>query len=375
MFILLGIFAFFTVVQLVFILFIFTKVVNFSIQNPTHDDTSLEGVSVVIAAWNELENLQQLLPILDSQDHPKFEIIIMDDRSWDGSFDFLNQELSAFKHARFIRIDETPNHISSKKYALSRGIMAAQYDIVLLTDADCRPTSEQWIRTMQHSLEADKDIVLGASPYYELTGFLNKAIRFETFYTALQYLSLALAGAPYMGVGRNLMYRKHIFVENKGFAEHNKVIGGDDDLFINRVATSHNTAVCMHPDAATYSFPKETFKEWLHQKRRHLSVGKFYAFKNRFTLGLLSMSQIGFWVFFGVLFGLNLFNIPFIWYVLGIFALRFLSHWIVLNLANNKLYKQTASWSLPVFDFLFTIYYFCMGILVVFTKKKKLKWR
>jgi hypothetical protein len=80
------------------------------------------------------------------------------------------------------------------------------------------------------------EIVIGYGAYNKRPGLLNKIIRFETFHSALQYLSFALAGTPYMGVGRNLSYKKDVFLRNKGFSSINHIPGGDDDLFINKVA-------------------------------------------------------------------------------------------------------------------------------------------
>jgi hypothetical protein len=119
-------------------------------------------------------------------------------------------------------------------------------------------------------------------------GALNKIIRFDTFHTALQYLSYALAGQPYMGVGRNLSYKKAVFLRNKGFSAINHVPGGDDDLFINKVATKENTAIVIDKDTFTLSDPKKNFGEWFRQKARHYTTAKYYKPRHKFLLGLYS---------------------------------------------------------------------------------------
>src|SRR5690242_2944117 len=100
--------------------------------------------------------------------------------------------------------------IAGKKFPLSMGIKSARYEIVLLTDADCVPASEFWMQKMQDGYYDNKQIVLGYGAFHKKPGMLNKLIRFETFHSALQYLSFALAGLPYMGVGRNLSYKKEL---------------------------------------------------------------------------------------------------------------------------------------------------------------------
>ena len=178
------------------------------------------------------------------------------------------------------------------------GIKEALYEIVLLTDADCVPASEFWMQKMQDGYRNGIEVVLGYSPYKKSPGFLNKIIRFDTFHTALQYLSYALAGLPYMGVGRNLSYKKDVFLRNKGFSAINHVAGGDDDLFINKVATKDNTAVVIDPDTFMLSEPKKTFAEWFRQKSRHYTTAKYYKPRHKLLLGLYSATHFLFYPLF-----------------------------------------------------------------------------
>jgi hypothetical protein len=110
------------------------------------------------------------------------------------------------------------------------------------------------------------------------------------------YLTLALAGFPYMGVGRNLGYRKSFFLDKKGFSKILRIVGGDDDLFVNRYAMKNNTTPVIHPDAVVFSEPKKSFKEYVVQKIRHLSVGKKYKTKHKTILGIYTISKLLFWL-------------------------------------------------------------------------------
>jgi glycosyltransferase involved in cell wall biosynthesis len=359
-------------VQLYFILFVFNKInrVDVDAKSPTKPF----GITVIVCAWNELENLKELLPQLNNQDYKTFEVIIVDDRSWDGSYDYLLMECTEYQKVRFLRIEKTPDHLSSKKYALTLGIKSAKYDTVLLTDADCRPQSNQWIKEMAACMTSEKEIVLGFSPYFKSKGFLNNLIRYETFITALQYFSFALVGVPYMGVGRNLMYRKSLFLKNKGFAKHTNIVGGDDDLFMNDVATAENTAICLNPDAFMYSVPKTTWETWYRQKTRHLSVSKYYKLQNKILLGGLATTQIFAWLTFLIL-------IPFLWYnpliylMLTIFLTRLVAQWIVFKKANHKLDKTLETLTLPFWDGIFTLYFLIMGVNNFIPRRRRMRWR
>jgi hypothetical protein len=218
-----------------------------------------------------------------------------------------------------IELTQEAKMIIGKKFPLSMGIKSAKHEIVLLTDADCLPASEFWISKMQQCFDDTTEIVLGYGAYHKKKGLLNKLIRWETFHTAIQYLSYALAGQTYMGVGRNLSYKKTIFFRHKGFSAHNQIASGDDDLFIKSAATKTNTRINIDPDSFTLSDPPKTFKEWVRQKSRHLSTGKYYKPIHKFLLGLYSLSHFLFYPLFVT--SLILAN----WqYVLILFGVRFL---------------------------------------------------
>jgi len=363
-------------------------------------DEKLPPVSIIIAASNELENLKELLPILDQQDYPDFEILIADDRSSDGTYDYLLLNEDKLKHLSFLRVLDLPFHFTAKKYAVTMAVKKAKYEVLLFTDADCRPMGDQWIKTMVSQLTEGKEIVLGFSKYQYLPGRLNSLIRYETFQTALQYLSFALAGVPFMGVGRNLLYKKSLFWKNNGFTSHFGLLSGDDDLFINETATGKNVAVSISEEGYTESEPKKTWSEWFVQKRRHLSVGKKYKFRDKLNLGLLWFSGLTVWFSWIPVFFLNPdwyyapewsrisaewlkeFGLAH-WYpfndwmrlVLGVWALWLIIKWIVLAKANHKLGNTIKTWKIPYYDFMYAIYLLIFGIITIFSNPKKIRWK
>lgn len=256
-------------------------------------------VSVIICARDEDENLARNLPGVLVQNYPStYEVVAVNDNSLDDSKYILQELKKTFKSLNVIELTQEAKLIKGKKYPLSIGIKESRHEVLLLTDADCVPASEYWIQKMQDAYDDHIEIVLGYGAYHKRPGLLNKLIRFETFHTALQYLSYALAGVPYMGVGRNLSYKKGLFFRNKGFSSINHIPSGDDDLFINKVATRNNTAVIIDPEAVTRSAPKRTLKEWMRQKSRHYTTAKFYKPKHKFLLGLYAGTQFLFYPLF-----------------------------------------------------------------------------
>src|SRR5437868_4035888 len=267
-------FCFIVLIQLFYYSFFYTRVAFYKDQKK--EVSQQHPVSVIICARDEDENVARNLPGILVQDYPTtHEIIVVNDNSVDDTKYILAELQKTFKKLQIVELTQEAKMIAGKKFPLSIGIKEAKYEIVLLTDADCVPASEKWLFKMQNAFNNGIEIVLGYGAYTKSPGFLNKAIRFETFHTALQYLGYAMAGKPYMGVGRNLAYKKDVFFRNKGFSSINHIPSGDDDLFINRVATKNNTAVVIDPEAFTISRPKRTWKEWMKQKNRHYSTGKF----------------------------------------------------------------------------------------------------
>ncbi|MBC7568379.1 MAG: glycosyltransferase [Spirosoma sp.] len=369
-------------VQLIYILFVFSRTA-FHRRPATEPASALAPVTVVVCAYNERENLVELLPLLNEQDYPAFEVLVMDDRSTDGTDRFLEHDIAQLSRVRFIRIDREHEHITAKKYALTIALKKATYPTVLLIDADCRPASTSWLAQMTAPLvNPAKAIVLGFSPYEHRPGFLNLLIRAETLFTAVQYMSLSLAGRPYMGVGRNLAYRTKTFFDNRGFYTHKNVLGGDDDLFINEVATGRNTAVCLDPEAFTWSIPKETWAEWRVQKRRHLNVGQYYKRGNKIRLGLLTGSHVLSWLLALVAGGMLLIKeltasrfTASDWQLLlvatAVFAFRWLIFWGIVGRISYRL-SQTVHWAaVPFIDALLAAYYGMAGLKTLFRRKQK----
>jgi len=254
-----------------------------------------EAVSVIVCARNEVDNLLLNLPTLLVQDYPDYELIVVNDCSEDNSEDILKLFEQQYDHLKVVTIHKETSLAHSKKMALFVGIKAAKNELLLLSDADCATTSPQWINSMVSGFRKNTDFVLGYGAYLREKGLLNKYIRFDTMFIAMQYMGMAIAGAPYMGVGRNLAYRRSIFFENRGFGKHLNLQSGDDDLFINELARANNTSVVMDSDSFTRSIPAKSFSEFSKQKTRHLSTSSYYRSLSRFLLILEPFSRVLFY--------------------------------------------------------------------------------
>ncbi len=328
-------------------------------------------VSIIICAKDEAGNLAKFLPEIYRQNYPEFEVVLIDDRSIDDTFDVMQDFKERFPDkTRLVKVNFNDDERlrGNKKYALTLGIKAAKYPYLLFTDADCRPASANWIQQMVQKFSDSKQLVLGYGKYQAQTGFLNKLIRFETVQTALQYVSYALKGMPYMGVGRNLAYTKDLFMENNGFYSHLDILSGDDDLFVNEVATANNTAVCLHPDSFTISKPKQSFGDFVRQKRRHIGTAQYYRFKHRLLLAWYYLSLSGFW-----LTAIVLLPMPYQWQiVLGIVFVRLATAWYINYKVNKQLQEFGLNFWFPLLEISLMLTQFYIFILNLF--KKPVNW-
>ena len=346
------IFCLITLVQLFYQWFFFRHVSFF--KQPVKEKSQQHPVSVVVCARDDAASLARNLPGILVQNYPtSHESVIVNHNSQDETRYLLEEFKKTFKDLHIVNLEQEAKGIPGKKYPLSMGIKEAKHEIVLLTDADCVPASEFWLQKMQEGYEEGTEVVLGYGAYYKRPGFLNKLIRFETFHSALQYMSYAIAGMPYMGVGRNLSYKKTLFLRNKGFSSINHVTGGDDDLFINKVANGTNTKVVIDPEAFTLSEPKKTFSAWVRQKNRHFTTGKYYKPMHKFLLGLYAVSHFLFYpLFIGCL-------IFFDWRLAAVvFLVRLISQGYIYFRAMEKLDEKDLFawwWLLDIWMFIYYI--------------------
>jgi biofilm PGA synthesis N-glycosyltransferase PgaC len=305
-----------------------------------------EPVSVIICARNEAENLRKFLPAVLEQDYPTYEVIVVNDCSEDSSYNVLGEFITRYPHLRISSINKDPKFTHNKKFAQFIGIKAATNEILIFTDADCRPESNKWLSNLASNFTENTDIVLGYGGYLKEKGLLNMYIRFDSLFIALQYLGMAVRGIPYMGVGRNLSYRRSLFFKNKGFGNHNHLLSGDDDLFVNSLASNTNTGIEINPESFTRSVPSGTLIEFIKQKQRHFTTARFYKPLHILLLFLEPFSRVLFYILFWVL--VLSYDI---WpYIIAVFGVRLFVQTFVFALAGKKFNEKNLVFPMLIFD-------------------------
>ena len=361
------IFCIISFIQIFYYLFFFNRLAFYKPQQ--RSATQTHPVSVVICARDEAANLVANLPGSLVQSYSStHEVIVVNDNSYDESKYILEELKKQFKQLQVVELTQEAKMIPGKKFPLSIGIKTAKHEILLLTDADCVPASENWIKSMQGAYDDETEIVLGYGAYHKKKGLLNKIVRWETFHAAMQYFSFTLAGIPYMGVGRNLSYKKAVFFRHKGFSSHNNIPGGDDDLFINKAATRSNTRINLDKESFTLSKAADSWKQWRNQKTRHYTTSRYYKPRHKLLLALYSFSHF---LFYPVLAASIIF---YNWELaVSIFFLRLLIQSIVYIKAMKKLDERDLIPFFLFFDIWMFFYYLIFATSLI--KKPKPTWK
>lgn len=354
--------------QLCYYLFFFFRL-NF-VRGFSGMPTHLPPASIIICAKNEAQNLVQNLKVVLIQQYPQFEVVVVNDQSTDNTLDVLIEYYRRNPTLKLVNIPPDANKpYAGKKYALMKGLEVATFDTIVVTDADCRPQTTQWLAKLVGAYMGETKVVLGHSPYEKSKGFLNSIIRYENYMTALQYFGFAKAGLPYMGVGRNMSYKKEVLQGFKGYEKNKDLVTGDDDLLINAVATGKNTEVCIDKDAFMLTKAAPTFNEWLNQKRRHLRSGFKYKLHHQFLLFVFVLSNLLFYSTFIFL----LTQAAVLKLILAAFAITLLLKWLITFRVFKKLGVADLKWTQPVLDVIYVFYLVVIFFLLLL--KPKDNWR
>lgn len=358
-------FCFFAAIQLFYYLRFYLPVLFFKDIEPSETG----AISVIICARNEARNLEQNLKYILEQNYPNFEVIVVNDCSTDSTDDVLGDYLKKYNNLRTTSIPLDRKFSHGKKLALTIGVKSAKHNQLVFTDADCRPDSTNWLKLMSQGF-TNKEIVLSYGGFVREKTLLNNYIRYDALSIALTYLGFALAKTPYMGVGRNLAYKKDLFFKNKGFASNYGILSGDDDLFINEVANRTNTTIVINKDAFTRSTSQKTWSNFFNQKIRHLSSAGCYKSTHLFMLGIEPVSRAWFYVLLILLLSLKIHWIP----VVSIAGLRTITQLFIYSKAGKRFGEKNIWMTYIIFD-LYSLFFNFVTYCTLSIRRKYIRWK
>ena len=360
---LLTAFALATLIQVLYSWFFLARLAFYKAR-PTSSDWA--PVSVVLIASNRASDLRKNLGAFLNQDYPDFELVVVIDNSDDGSDELLEDMAREHANLKIVHLRQRLNWFSGRKFPLSLGIKSAKHDLILLSDPGCRPVSQNWISEMAAAYHAGQEIVLGYASYATRSS-INKWLRFTAFYDALFYLSAALSGLPFKGIGKNLSYTRQLFYASKGFSSHYTIRDGDDELFVNMTAKKTNARIQISEEARVVQVKKVSFAKWLSSEKSRLRIRRFFKFRHRLLIRAFSFSAFAFYGLFAVLLILQAPLIP----VFAIFALRFISIMLVFGFALKRLHEKNLLLLAPFFELFLIVIDAVLWFLLLFKPKRK----
>lgn len=308
---------------------------------------------MIIAAKNEAKYLSDCLQRIIDQNYPNYEVIIINDHSTDDTLTVARDFEQAHE---FVHVFD--NDGDGKKSAIKTGIHQAKNEFLLFTDADCQPVSDHWIGEMTRCFDQETSIVLGYSPYKFKKRPGNFLQQYETLLTACLYISAARLYKPYMAVGRNLAYRRSLFMASDQFGSHLDLLSGDDDLFVQQMGTQNNTKVCLSPRSFVRSEPTDGLQELFKQKRRHISTASSYQKGHQFLLALFHIARFA--TLSGFLALIILGDHP-IQALIGL-LIYFILLQIAYILPAKRLMAQKINWYVPILEVLLLVFQLILAI-------------
>lgn len=351
-----------TVIQLLFHVLIFIRIWFYK----ESDHINYKPVSVIVSSKNQLNDLRSNLIYFLDQDYPKFEVIVINDASSDGTQDYLEELEKKYDHLKVVTntIQENERFNKGKKFGITLAIKSAIHDTLLFSDGDSYPSSNQWIKKMQSSFSSKKQIVLAYSKLEKRKGLLNRLLRYESLYEGLLSFSFTLSGFPLLAQRRNLGYNRALFFSINGFFSHLNLSRGEAELFVDEASNSTNSSVCLSSEAMTLSCKQKNFAEWLSHKRSYFHLAKQLRFSSLFILGVNFFSQFSFWLLFPVLL---IYRID-TQFVLMAFTLRFCLQYIVYWKMCKFTNEYGLLWFLPFYEICLMLIHFILS-LSTFIKK------
>lgn len=352
-----------TLIQLLYYWIFFSRLAYY-VQKPANAEKP--PVSIVITVSNQYLALRDNLPAILEQDYPEYEVVIVNDNSDDDTSELLETFTKKYNHLSVVELTQRLNWFKGRKFPLSLGIKSAKNETLVLTEIRCQPVGKNWLPEIVSAYKPSTEIVLGYSSYRTESG-INKWLRFTAFYDAMFYLSMALSGMAFKAIGRNLSYKKALFYRHKGFSSHYIIDAGDDELFVNKAATSKNVSVLTSSGSKVYLTRPVKFGEWLKAEKTRLFIRRFFKLKHRLLLQIFNVSNF---IFYGLFITCLIMVTP-IMPVLMLFLLRLVSQLIIFGTIQKRLAEKKILLFSPLFEFFLILIDFFIWLLIIFSKKKK----
>ena len=285
------------IVQIVLHLSLYGRVASFRFLSKKQIRDKEPAISVIVPLFAEdSAYLDTTLTTLLTQDYPEFEVVVVYVGNSDDFFTDLKSLQRLYPHLSPVHIDYSPHYPVSVKIALNIGIKSSKYDFVVTTSSDATPSSERWLSLLAKGFMYG-DIVLGYSGMARQGGFMNRIFREYRFTESIAWLSAAIRHRTYAASRNAFGYKKSLYFEVRGFNHLNMNVG-EDDLFVQRIATRENVSVVLSPRATTSERIWGGWGWWwrraklMHSTHRYYPKGAMAAMNAELTMRVLFFASV-----------------------------------------------------------------------------------
>lgn len=306
--------------------------------------SKLKGVSIVVVSGDDAESLELLLNrIFEQEFSAPMEVIVVNDGKNEDVKDVVTR-MKHLSHRPNLYVTFTPTdlrNVSHIKLALTLGIKAANYPIIIAVTEQSRIYSTQWLARMAEPFANPKtEVVIGSALPSAKLDKQRHGRRYRSFingFDATEWLSSALRGKPYRGHRTNMAFTRNAFFAVGGFNGALNLRDGDDDIFIAKIANKNNSAVvCAAQAAVRYTHPDparlmRNERQSRYFTRRHIgrSSAAFFGFSSLMIWTLILAASLG----------ITLSALQQQWIPMGCFIGAILLTWLVLGITWRKTLK------------------------------------
>lgn len=255
-----------------------------------------EPLSIVICSKNESSYLEENLPLFLEQDYKDYEIIVVNDGSFDDTETILAQYQLKYPHLRTTKIPVDEKFHHNKKLAITIGIKAAKNEHLIFSSIRNKPSGNNWLKTLMRSW--DKGVIMGYANFENKKGFLHNFLKFDLLLKSIKSSSFALSGNPHSGNGNNLGYKKADFFRNKGFAKQAHFEAGYDHLMVQQLGKLSGNSVCNHPNAKVNLCSENKLEQWTEINQQYYKCRKYFSRKTKLIIDTETLSKVIFYSFF-----------------------------------------------------------------------------
>ena len=324
--------------------------------------------SIIVPSRNYEENLRELIPTLLEQDYPDFEVVVVDDCSYDGTEWYLNElklQSNKLKTSRIIQETDFPNAL-----AITIGIRAASKEWLIFLNPLCRVSGRDWLKSFSEELNPKSEAAFGFVNYTNSYGSMRKFIKYENFDSFILYGSARYLGLSMPITDMNVAYKREQFLSRRGFAAVLDSPFSENELYLNKISNRSNSVYLQNKSTAVSFVGDTDWYDGMNFKKKQLLLKKKFTVGQSIFLWTNTISRLVFDISMIALLILSPWRI----WVAGIWLLKIIHELVWGIVSMKRLGEKNLFPGLLIFRSIIPLFNSIISINQLFTGQKR-KWK